>query len=103
MSLFGSIVRVGTRIVVFFPLFFRLDHCAVANLIEFCEGNNFRCLVCISLRVGILIIFDSAPESFKKSISRSGGDSKSLIFGLIKRSGIVQIFSLIGSILFVVF
>ena len=39
------------------------------------------------------MIFDSAPESIKKSFSRSGG-CNSLLFGLSKRYGIVQIFSL---------
>ena len=52
--------------------------------------------------MGLLIISDSAPESIEKSISRSG-DSKSLFFGLSKRSGIVQIFSLGSWILFEAF
>ena len=43
--------------------------------------------------MGILIIFDSAPESIKKSISRSGARN-SLFLGLSERNGIVQIFSL---------
>ena len=47
----------------------------------------------ISFQVGMLIIFDSAPESIKKSILGSGGYN-SLLFGLSKRNKIVQIFSL---------
>ena len=39
----------------------------------------------------ILVVFDSAPESIKKSILRSG-DRKSFLFGLSKRSGTVHIF-----------
>ena len=39
----------------------------------------------------MLIIFDSAPESIKKSISRSGFCNY-LNFGLSKRSGIIHIF-----------
>ena len=38
-------------------------------------------------------MFDSAPESIIKSISRSGGRN-SLFLGLSKGNGIVQIFSL---------
>ena len=37
-------------------------------------------------------MFDSAPESFEKSFSRSG-DCNSSDFGLSKRSEIVHIFS----------
>ena len=43
------------------------------NILEVSRGVKFGCNVLISFHVGILIIFDSAPESIKKSISRSGG------------------------------
>ena len=59
-------------------------------------GVILGCRILISFQVGILMIFDSAPESIKKSISRSGC-WKSLYFGLSKRKGIVQIFYLGGS------
>ena len=36
-------------------------------------GVRIGCNDLISFQVGMLIIFDSAPESIKKSISRSGG------------------------------
>ena len=49
------------------------DPCAVASLLEVARGVNFGCNVLISFHVGMLIMFDSAPESIKKSISRSGG------------------------------
>ena len=70
-------------------------------MLEVFEGNNFGCKVCISLKLGLYIIFDSAPESVKKSTSRSG-DYKSLLFGLSRISGIVQIFSLVRFTLFAV-
>ena len=54
-----------------FSKFVRLDHCAVANPLEVFAGNNFGCKVCFSFQVGMFIIFDSAPESFKKSTLRS--------------------------------
>ena len=47
-------------------------------------------------------MIDSAPESIKNSISKSGG-SKILFAVLSKRSWIVQLFSLGGDTLFVVF
>ena len=56
-----------------FPEFTNVDPCAVANLLEVSRGVNFGCNVLNSFHVGILIMFDSAPESIKKSISRSGG------------------------------
>ena len=63
----------------FLPLFeweqgviVKLESCAVANLLQIFQGNNFGCKVCISFHVGIFIIIDSASESIKKSISRSG-------------------------------
>ena len=40
---------------------------------RFQEALVFGCNVFISFHVGMFIIFDSAPESIKKSISRSGG------------------------------
>ena len=68
--------------------FGKLDTCAVANLLEVFEGK-----VCISFHVGSFKIFHSAPESIKKSVSRSGERNSSL-FGHSMRSGIVQMFSL---------
>ena len=47
--------------------------CAVASLLAVFKGISFGCKILISFQVGILIIFDSAPESIKKSFSRSGG------------------------------
>ena len=63
----------GRRNNSIFPLFTNVDPCAVANLLEVSRGVNFGYNVLISFHVGIIIIFDSAPESIKKSISRSGG------------------------------
>ena len=63
----------GRRNNWIFPLFTNVDPFAVASLLEVARGVNFGCNVLISFHVGILIIFDSAPESIKKSISRSGG------------------------------
>ena len=48
----------------------------------------------------IFIIFDSAPESIEKSISRSGV-CNCFDFGLSKRSGIVHIFSFVFELLWV--
>ena len=94
----------GTRNEWFFPKCVKVDSCAVANLLEVFEDNNFGCKVCISFHVGILIKFDSAPESVKKSISKiSFVDWKSLFFGLSKRSGFAQIFSVGSCTLFVIF
>ena len=63
----------GTRNNWIFPEFFNVDPCAVANLLDVSRGFKFGCNNLISFHVGILMIFDSAPESIKKSISRSGG------------------------------
>ena len=71
-SLICSIVRVGIRNSRTFPKLVKLDPCGVANLLDVFESINFECKVYISLRVGKLILFDFAPESLKKSISRSG-------------------------------
>ena len=62
----------GTRSNCVFPTFVKVDPCVVAYLLEVFEFNNFGCKVCISFQVIILIIFDSAPESIKKSVSKSG-------------------------------
>ena len=50
-----------------------MEPCAVASLLAVFTGVNFRCKTLISFQFGILMIFDSAPESIKKSISRFGG------------------------------
>ena len=63
--------------------------CAVANLLDVLEGESFECRVQIFFLVERLILFESALESIKKSIS-SSSDSNFLFFGL----SIVQIFSL---------
>ena len=47
-------------------------HYAAASLLEALEGERFGCIFFISFHEGILKIFDSVPESNKKSISRSG-------------------------------
>ena len=46
--------------------------CAVATLLEVLEEERFGCRFCISFHEGIIKIFDSAPESSKKSVSRTG-------------------------------
>ena len=56
-----------------FSIFTNGDPCAVASLLEVARGVNFGCNVLISFHMGILIMIESAPESIKKSISRSGG------------------------------
>ena len=70
----------------------KVDPCAVASLLVLLKGINFGCRVFVSFQVGMLMIFDSAPESIKKSVSRSGLRNF-LDFGLSKRNEIVQIFS----------
>ena len=70
-SFFCYLVRVGTRCIWFFPIFVGLDPCAVANLLELFEVDYIGCRVLISFPVGRNLIFDSAHESIKKSISRS--------------------------------
>ena len=72
MSLFCSIVRVGTGKNWIFPKFVKVDPCAVASLLVDLKGINFGCRTFISFHVGMLMIIDSAPESIKKYISRSG-------------------------------
>ena len=46
-------------------------------------------------------MFDSAPESIKKSISRSGVLKFFISWGFLNRNGIVQIFSLGCSFLYI--
>ena len=58
--------------VFLYENFVKFNPCAVANMLEVFEGNNFGCKVCISFHVGLFLKFDSAPESIKKSTSRSG-------------------------------
>ena len=53
-------------------IFVKTDHCAVASLLVVLKGNNFGCKILISFQVGMLMMFDSAPDSIKKSFSRSG-------------------------------
>ena len=48
-----------------FSKFINVEPCAVANLLAVLIGIRVGCSVLISFQVGILIIFDSAPESFK--------------------------------------
>ena len=69
---FCFLVQMGTRNNWIFQKSVNFDPCAVANLLEVLEGINFGFKVCISFHVGMFIIFDSAPESIKRSISRSG-------------------------------
>ena len=64
--LFCSIVLVGTRKSWIFPLFINFEPCAVANLLAVLIDIRVGCSVLISFQVGILVIFDSAPESIKK-------------------------------------
>ena len=71
--LFCSIVLVGARKTWIFPKFINVEPCAVANLLAVFIDIKFGCNVSISFHVRRLIMFDSAPESIKKSISRSGG------------------------------
>ena len=93
MSLFCSIVRVGTRKSWIFSWLVKVDPCAAASLLVVLKNIDFGCRILFSFRVGMYIIFDSAPESIKKYNSRSGV-CNCLDFGLSRRSGIVQIFSL---------
>ena len=65
-------VRVGTRKNWIFPKFVKDDPRAVATLLVVLKGNNFERKFFVSFHVGLLIMFESAPESIKKSISRSG-------------------------------
>ena len=48
MSLFRSIVRVGTRKIWIFPKFVKADPCAVASLLVVLKGFNFGCRILIS-------------------------------------------------------
>ena len=63
----------GTRKNWIFPCFAKVESCAVASLLADFTGVSFGCKILISFQVGMLMIFDSAPESIKKSILRSGG------------------------------
>ena len=63
----------GTRNSSIFPYFSNVNPCSVANLLDVSRGFKFECSDLISFHVGMLMIFDSAPESINKSISRSGG------------------------------
>ena len=87
MSLLCSIVRVGTRKSLSFPQFDKVDPCAVASLLVVLKGINCGCRILISFQLRMFIIFDSAPESIKKSNSRSDV-CNCLSFGLSKRSGV---------------
>ena len=72
--LFCSIVLVGRRNnIEFFRSLLMLILVLLLVCWRFQEGVSFGCKVFISFHVGMFIIFDSAPESIKKSISRSGG------------------------------
>ena len=71
--LFCSFVLVGTRKSWIFLKFTNVEPCAVANLLVVFIGVEIGCNTLISFQVGMLITFYSAPESIKKSISRSGG------------------------------
>ena len=64
-----------------------VDLCAVANLLAVLRGVKFGYSVLISFHVGILLIFDSAPDQFQDLVVEI------LYFGLSKRNAIVQIFS----------
>ena len=66
------IESLGLRKTSIYPKFVRLDSCAVANLLDVSIGISFGCKSCISFHVGKFFMFDSAPESFQKSFSRSG-------------------------------
>ena len=56
---------------LYFSIIVKVEPCAVASLLVF-RGNNFGCEVLISFQVGMLMLFDSAPDSIEKSISRFG-------------------------------
>ena len=62
----------GTTKSWIFPKFVKVDPCAVAGLLIVLKGINFGFKFFSSFQVGMLMMFDSAPESIKKSISRSG-------------------------------
>ena len=91
MSLFCSIVQMGTRKSWSFPLFVKDDPCAFASLLVVLKGINGGCRILISFQVGITIVVDSAPESIKNSFSMSDVCS-CLDCGFSKRNGIVHIF-----------
>ena len=71
-SVFCSLVLVGTRKSWIVPYFFNVEPCVVANLLAVFKRINFGCKILISFQVGMFIMFDSAPESNKNSISRAG-------------------------------
>ena len=62
-SLFCSTVFVGTRKSWIFPQIVNREPCAVGRLLVVFEGISFGCKILISIQVGMLIIFDSAPKS----------------------------------------
>ena len=63
----------GGEIIGFFRSLSILILVLLLTYWRFQEVLVFGCKVFISFHVGIFIMFDSAPESIKKSISRSGG------------------------------
>ena len=69
-NLFCSIVLVGTRKVEFF---YNLLGLRLVLLLVYLWFLWVLVLGVGIPQVGILMIFDSAPQSIKKSISRSGG------------------------------
>ena len=48
------------------PQFIKLDPCAVSSLLHVLKSSNFGCRIFISFHVGMLMMFDSAPESTRK-------------------------------------
>ena len=91
-SLFCSIVLVEIRKSWNFPKFVNVEPCSAASLLVIFKGIKFGCRILISVQVGIIMIFDFAPEPIKKSISRSGG---SLLFGLSNGNGMSKFFLLV--------
>ena len=57
------IVREGTRKSWIFQYFVEVDPCAVASMLAVLKGIIFGCRLLISFQVGMLMIFNSAPES----------------------------------------
>ena len=75
---FGLVKFVGShesllgKVEIFHNLL-RLSLVLLLVYLFFFTGINLGCRFLISFQVRIFMIFDSAPESIKKSISRSGG------------------------------
>ena len=82
----------GNKEELYFTWFVKVDPCAVDSLLVVLKGINCGCRILILFQVGMFIILDSAPESIKKSTSRSGF-CNCFDFGLSKRSWIAHIFS----------